>query len=103
MSLIRRLFGANAAAPPDAAKLDGTTEAALARSLTALPPDERGWITFAEARILFSTKAAEYAFGETDEDGKRNIESFAAQHHSVINFTPVEERVYFVRDPQSSQ
>jgi len=47
MSLIRRLFGANAAAPPDAAKLDGTTEAALARSLTALPPDERGWITFA--------------------------------------------------------
>src|SRR6516225_1970127 len=49
MSLIRRLFGANAAAPPDAAKLDGTTEAALARSLTALPPDERGWITFAEA------------------------------------------------------
>ena len=100
MSLIRRLFGANAAAPPDAAKLDGTTEAALARSLTALPPDERGWITFAEARILFSTKAAEYAFGETDEDGKRNIESFAAQHRSVINFMPVEGRVYFVRDPR---
>jgi hypothetical protein len=60
-------------------KLDGTTKDALARSLSALPPDERGWITFAEARILFSTKDAQYAFGETDDDGKRNIESFAAQ------------------------
>jgi hypothetical protein len=53
MSLIRWLFGADAAAPSDAMKLDGTTEATLARSLSALPPDERGWITFAEARILF--------------------------------------------------
>jgi hypothetical protein len=95
-SLIGWLFGADATAPPDAMKLDGTTEAALARSLSALPPDERGWITFAEARVLFSTKDAQYAFGETDDDGRRNIESFAAQHRSVINFMPVEERVYFV-------
>jgi hypothetical protein len=93
------LFGADAAAPPDATKLDGTTEVTLARSLSALPPDERGWITFAEARILFSTKGAQYAFGETDRDGRRNIESFAARHRSVINFMPVEGRVYFVRDP----
>jgi hypothetical protein len=103
MSLIGKLFGADAAAPPDAMKLDGTTEVALARSLSALPSDERGWITFAEARILFSTKGAQYAFGETEEDGRRNIESFAAQHRAIINFMPVEERVYFVRDPQSSQ
>jgi len=96
-NLIRWLFGAEAAGPPDAMKLDGTTEAALARSLTALPPEERGWITFAEARILFSTEGAQYAFGETDRDGRRKIESFAAQHHSVINFMPVEGRVYFVR------
>src|SRR5262249_23470832 len=98
-SFIRMLFGADTAAPPDAAKLNGTTEATLARSLSALPPDERGWITFAEARNLFSTKAAEYACGETDQDGRRNIESFAAQHRSVINFMPVEGRVYFLRDP----
>src|SRR5215472_15851199 len=65
MGIIRWLFGADAAAPSDAMKLDGTTEATLARSLSALPPDERGWITFAEARILFSTTAAQYAFGET--------------------------------------
>ena len=97
MSLIGKLFG-TAAAPPDATKLDGTTEAALARSLSALPPDERGWITFAEARVLFSTRGEQYAFGETDEDGRKNIESFAAQHRSIINFIPVEGRVYFVRD-----
>jgi hypothetical protein len=94
-SFIRMLFGTNAPAPLDATKLDGTTEATLARSL---PPDERGWITFAEARILFSTKGAQYAFGETDRDGRRNIESFAVQHRSAINFMPVEDRVYFVRD-----
>ena len=97
MNLISWLFGADAAAPPDARKLDGTTEATLARSLSALPPDERGWITFAEARILFSTEGAQYAFGQTDRDGRRNIESFATQHRSVINFMPVEGRVYFVR------
>lgn len=97
MSLIRWIFGADAAAPSDAMKLDGTTEAPLARSLSALPPDERGWITFAEARILFSTEGAQYGFGETDQDGRRNIESLAAQHRSVINFMPFEGRVYFVR------
>ena len=99
MSLIAKLLGAELAVPPDAIELDGKTEATLARSLSALPPDERGWITFAEARILFSTKDAQYAFGETDRDGRRNIESFAAQHRSTLNFMPVEGRVYFVRDP----
>jgi len=98
-SFVRMLFGADAPAPLDATKLDGTTEATLARSLSALPPDERGWITFAEARSLFSTKGAQYAFGETDRDGRRNVDSFAAQHRSVVNFMPVEGRVYFVRDP----
>ena len=99
MSLFGKLFGAHAAAPSDAMKLDGKTVAALGRSLSALPPDEPGWITFAEARSLFSTKDAEYAFGETDDDGRRNIESFAAQNRSAISFMPVEGRVYFVRDP----
>jgi len=97
MGIMRWLFGADAVAPPDAMKLDGTTEAALVRSLSALPPDERGWITFPEACALFSTKGAQYAFGEMDKDGRRNIESFAAQHQSVVNFMPVEGRVYFLR------
>ena len=102
IDLIGKLFGVDAAAPPDAAKLDGTTEAALARSLSALPPGERGWITFAEARSLFSGKGEQYAFGEGDDEGKRNIEMFAAQHQSVINFMPLEGRVYFVRDPAAA-
>ena len=80
-------------------KLDGTTEATLARSLSALLPDERGWVTFAEARSLFATKGAQYAFGEMDQDGRKNIETFAAQQRSVINFMPAEGRVYFKREP----
>jgi hypothetical protein len=94
---IEKLF--ELVAPLKAKKLDGTTEATLAPSLSTLPPDELGWITFTEARILFSTKGAQYAFGETDRNGRRNIESFAAQHQSVINFMPVEGPVYFVRNP----
>ena len=97
MGIIRWLFGADAAAPFDAMKLDGTSEASLVHLLSALPPGERGWIMFAEARTLFSTKDAQYAFGETDDDGRKNIESFAAQHRAVMNFMPVEGRVYFVR------
>ena len=56
MRLIRWLFGADASAPPDAMKLDGTTEATLARSLSPLSPDEQGWITFAE--ISFTSRIA---------------------------------------------
>ena len=95
ISLIGRLFGADTIPPWDAMKLDGTSEATLARS--ALPAGERGWITFAEARTSFSTKGEPYAFGETDDDGKKAIESFAARHQSVISFMPVEGRVYFAR------
>lgn len=97
MGIMKWLFGADAAAPPDATKLDGATEATLARSFSALLPGERGWITFAEARNLFSAEGAEYAFGELDQPGRENIEAFAAQHQSAINFMPVEGRVYFAR------
>ena len=99
MGIIRWLFWADAAAPSDATRLDGTTYAALARSLSALPSGERAWISFAEARNLFSEKDAQYAFGETDDDGRKSIESFAAHHRAVINFMPSEARVYFVHDP----
>ena len=95
IDLIGKLFGIDVPAPADATKLDGASEAALGRSLSALPAGERGWITFAEARTSFSTKDAEYAFGETDDDGRKAIESFAARHQSVISFMPVEARVYF--------
>ena len=97
MSAIGWLFGADAAGPTDVIRLDGTTESARGRAVSALPQGERGWVTFAEARILFSNKDTQYAFGEADEDGRTSIEAFAAQHRSVINFMPVEGRIYFVR------
>ncbi len=96
MNFIKKLFGAGAAAPSDVTKLDGVTEPALVHSLAELPPGERGWITFAEARNLFSTERAEYAFGELDQPGREKIETFAAQHRAAINFMPVEGRVYFL-------
>jgi hypothetical protein len=65
MGIMKWLFGADAVASSDAMKLDGTNEATLARSLSALPAEERGWITFAEARTLFSSERAEYG----DNDG----------------------------------
>jgi hypothetical protein len=42
MGIVRWLFGADATAPPDAMKLDATTEAVLARALSALLPDASG-------------------------------------------------------------
>src|SRR6516162_4515667 len=96
MSFVGWLFGADAPAPPDATKLDGTTEARLARSLSALPPAERGWITFAQARILFSPKGAKSGLGDSAPTGRTTLGSFAAQHVSAINFFPVENGVYFV-------
>ena len=56
MSLIGWLFGADTTPPSDAMKLDGASEAALGRSLSALPAGERGWIAFAEARTSFSKR-----------------------------------------------
>ena len=55
ISFIGKIFGADVPAPPDATKLDGTSEAALGRALSALPAGERGWISFAEARTSFYT------------------------------------------------
>jgi hypothetical protein len=65
-----------------------------------LPADEPASITFAEARKLFSTKDEQYAFGEADDDGRQNIESFAARHHSGISFMPAEASLF--RTPLTS-
>jgi hypothetical protein len=80
-------------------KLDAGSEAALARSLSLLPVGDRGWITMQEARLLFSHSRDQYAFGDTDEDGKARIAQFAAgrDHHSAFDFMPAEDRVYFTR------
>jgi hypothetical protein len=84
--------------PTSPAKLDVRTKMSLGSSIRALSHGERGWITFEQAAVLFSTKSPEYAFGELDDDGKQNLESFAAESSARPAFIPVEGRLYFVRD-----
>jgi hypothetical protein len=84
--------------PTSPAKLDGRTKATLRSSVRALSRGERGWITFEEAAVLFSTASPQYAFGELDDDGKQNLDSFAAESFARLAFMPVERRLYFVRD-----
>ena len=71
----------------------------LTASIKMLPYEEPGWITMKEATALFSPKADEYAFGEMDEIGKRNLATFAAGAtlDCLFEFMPVEGRVYFIR------
>jgi hypothetical protein len=96
---IKGLFAPGGPWPADAIKLDATSTQALSRSLKQLVLDERGWISFAEARALFSTADAQYAFGETDDAGNANLASFAAagDRPYAFEFMPAEGRVYFAR------
>jgi hypothetical protein len=96
---IKSLFSTPSSVPADAPKLGAANEAELSTSLTRLHPGEGGWITFQEARLLFSPMDQDYAFGEMDDVGKSNLASFAArsEHRSSYSFMPMEERVYFTR------
>ena len=71
----------------------------LTSSLEALPEGEQGWISFAEARSLFSSMDDQYAFGEMDEQGRANLASFSAEreHRCTFDFMPTEGRIYFTR------
>ncbi len=52
-----------------------------------------------EAAALFSPKNNEYAFGELDDEGKRDLATFAAENQrSRFEFMPFEGRLYFVHD-----
>jgi hypothetical protein len=80
-------------------KLDASSRSSLAASIRALGSGQRGWISMKEAGGLFSAKEAEYAFGETDDDGNRNLASFAETTPSPrYSFIPVEGRLYFLSD-----
>jgi hypothetical protein len=80
-------------------KLEASSEAALSLSIRILPVGSRGWITMQEARSLFSPLRDQYAFGDSDAQGKAAIAMFAARrgHHSEVDFMPAEDRVYFTR------
>ena len=86
--------------PSDLPRLRAGTESDLSASLGLLPDREKGWITLAEARRLFSHMDDQYAFGEMDEQGKHNLSEFAAQadHRSSFQIMPVEGRIYFTRE-----
>ena len=96
---IKSLFASGGSAPSDTPRLKAGNESELSVSLKALPDGERGWITLAEARYLFSHMDDQYAFGEMDDAGKFNLGAFAAQseHRSSVDIMPVERRVYFTR------
>jgi len=90
----------DAAGDPEAPiKLDASSKSALASSIRALAPGRRGWISMGDAARLFSAKDAAYAFGELDDDGNRNLASFAeTTPRHRFDFMPVEGRLYFVSD-----
>jgi hypothetical protein len=85
--------------PEAPVELDTSSKSSLGASIRALSPGRRGWISMSEAARLFSARDAAYAFGEFDDDGSRNLASFAAttpRHR--FDFMPAEGRLYFVSD-----
>ena len=96
--LLRKILNPANGVPPDAPRLSGTSESALASSLRSLPTGERGWITFAEAARLFSSEQPQYAFGEMDDAGKLRLGEFSVEHRCSPQFMPAEGRVYFTRN-----
>jgi hypothetical protein len=95
LDAIKALFAPSPTWLPQPRKLDGSSEEALAQALQQLRTEERGWITFAEARRLFSTMDEQYAFGEMDDDGQRKLASFTTEHRCDADLMPAEARVYW--------
>jgi hypothetical protein len=96
---LKGLFSTTAAQPPPPSKLDGASEATLSQSLASLSSENPGWITMQEGRRLFSPMDDQYAFGETDDIGRGNLERFGQQHGVRYDFMPAEGRIYFSRSP----
>ena len=67
------------------AQARASNETALAASIHNLRLEESGWIMLKEAKELFSEMDDQYAFGEMDDQGKRNLESFAALHTIILS------------------
>jgi len=87
--------------PPVRRILDGRSEPLLKASMRMLSGGESGWISIGHATSLFSPARGEYPFGELDDAGKHNIASFATKAGCVVEFMPVEGRVYFTRQATS--
>jgi hypothetical protein len=94
---LKNILSPPGATPADFPRLSSLNQSELSSSLQTLPPGERGWIALQEAAHLFSTKQPEYAFGEMDEEGSRQLAEFAAKCKCDIQFMPMEGRIYFTR------
>jgi hypothetical protein len=94
---LKSIFAGAAAEPSPPPKLDSTSEAALSRSLARLSLERPGWITMQDARRLFSPMDDQYAFGETDDPGRGNLERFGKQNDVRYDIMPAEGRIYFSR------
>jgi hypothetical protein len=76
-------------------RLNAVSEAALGLSLRQLSPGQRGWITIAEARQLFSSERDGHGLTEWDEPGIHAVNEFAAQKRSTARRQG--DRVIFTR------
>jgi hypothetical protein len=96
---VKSFFSASSPEPPNALELKANSESELSSSLSRLRIGQKGWITLERAASLFSPMENQYAFGELDDEGKRNLSKFAAlvEHRSSFEFMPVENRLYFTR------
>jgi hypothetical protein len=94
---LKSIFTGPAVQAPSPPRLETTSETALAQSLRRISSDERGWITMQEARQLFSPMDNQYAFGETDDEGRANLTRFEREHDVRADIMPVEGRIYFSR------
>jgi hypothetical protein len=94
---LKSLFSTGAAQPSAPLELDANSEAALSQSLARLSSERPGWITMQAGRRLFSRLDDQYAFGETDDVGRANLERFARRHAVRYDFMPAEGRIYFAR------
>jgi hypothetical protein len=96
---VKHFFSASSIEPPDALELEANSESELLSSLSRLRIGQKGWVTLGRAASLFSPMENQYAFGELDDEGKRNLSKFAAgiEHRSSFEFMPAENRVYFTR------
>jgi hypothetical protein len=96
---VKSFFSASSPEPSDALKLGANSKSELSSSLRRLRIGQKGWITLERAASLFSPMEDQYAFGELDDEGKRNLSEFAAliEHRSSFEFMPVEKRLYFTR------
>src|SRR5450432_3995640 len=81
----------------DAARLDARSNIMFAKALAGLSRSERGWISFADYALLFSTEDIPFAPDFNDSGAVIAAAEFAAAYHCSMEIADAEMRVYFTR------